>query len=61
MPAVYFCKRCHIPVPALTDARGKEKVRGFPSGYVARFLACKHTISVNDKPVQSAQPESEAA
>lgn len=63
MANLYFCRRCRKNVPAALDKNGKERVRGFPSGYVARFLDCPghHTCSVNDKPVQPAQSESEAA
>ena len=46
----YFCKRCRAAVAAVRQANGREKVARFRSGYVARYLACGHTVSVNDAP-----------
>ena len=46
----YFCKRCRAAVAAVQQANGREKVARFRSGYVARYLACGHTVSVNDAP-----------
>ena len=44
----YYCKRCRAAVAAVQQANGREKVARFRSGYVARYLACGHTVSVND-------------
>jgi len=44
----YYCKRCRTAVAAVTP----NKVRRFRSGYVARYLTCGHTVSVNDAPVR---------
>ena len=46
--ANFYCKRCGKPQPELLE-KGKAKVRMFPSGYVARFLECKHTVPVAQK------------
>jgi len=46
----YYCKRCRTGVEAVQQANVREKVAQFRSGYVARYLACGHTVSVNDAP-----------
>ena len=46
----YYCKSCRAAVDAVRQANGCEKVARFRSGYVARYLACGHTVSVNDAP-----------
>ena len=48
--AAYYCKRCCAAVEAVQQANGREKVARFRSRYVARYLACGHTVSVNDAP-----------
>lgn len=45
----YPCKRCGSPRPAVVE-RGKDKIRSMRSGYVARFLECGHSCSVNQAP-----------
>ena len=54
---LYHCKRCNKDVPAVLDARGKEKVRGMRTGAILRFLACNHTQKVTDKPVTPTDSE----
>jgi len=46
----YYCKSCRAAVAAVQQANGREKVARFRSGYVARYLDCGHTVSVNDAP-----------
>jgi hypothetical protein len=46
----YHCKRCRAAVAAVQQANGREKLARFRSGYVARHLACGHTVSVNGAP-----------
>lgn len=51
-PARYHCRRCRCPqAPEQVD--GRDKVRGFRSGYVARFLVCGHSVAVTDPPVDT--------
>jgi hypothetical protein len=46
----YYCKRCRTAVVASRQANGREKMARFRNGYVARYLACGHTVSVNNAP-----------
>lgn len=45
----YYCKRCQANKAPKLDARGRDKVTRFRSGFVARYLECNHTVSVNDR------------
>ena len=60
MANLYRCKLCNKDVAATLDKNGKEKVRGFRSGWVARFLDCGHIQPVTEQPIEP-HPESEAA
>lgn len=53
MAETYYCKRCLCNREAAKE-NGKDKVRGFRSGYVARYLQCRHTIPVTQPPAVSA-------
>lgn len=46
---MYYCKRCKADREAEKE-NGRDKVRSFRSGYVVRFLVCRHTIPVTAKP-----------
>lgn len=45
---LYYCKRCQQNQPPKRDSRGRDKIVRFQSGYVARYLECGHTVSVNN-------------
>lgn len=57
----YYCKRCQAHKPALKLDNGRDKVARFRSGYVARYLTCNHTVSVNDAPTVQTEPLATAA
>ncbi|HEX5426558.1 MAG TPA: hypothetical protein VFW94_23625 [Candidatus Acidoferrales bacterium] len=52
MRAKYFCTYCKQPSESLKDPKnGKDKIRAFQSGWVARYLKCGHLTAVTTPPI----------